>query len=640
MQTTVRALKSQVHRQSLYTLAKGVSSFHRVQASGGFKAAADWCAAALNARGVEARVLEYPARAGGFAGSYRLFQQWDCRAAWCRLAWPEKLDLADYGVEPVSIIQKSAPCDWRTQPLELVEMTEGCDPSAYEGWELAGRVLFTHQHINKFAWAIQQRGALGLVSDYLNDTPYVRCPEELFDTLNYTSFWWKHTPEEKRAFGFVVTPRVSQRLHAACQKARAEHEAGRAESPYPRLNAWVDSTLADGASHVVEAVLPGKERQAVLAVAHLCHPCASANDNASGVAGAIEALAAIRSAVERGLLPPPEKTIRLILVPEFTGTYNYLNDGRDRAQYLAGINLDMIGARQQGTTGPITLTGLPWACPSFVGDLATLLMQEVKGPAASRDDLLLAHVLTKQAPFGLGSDHFILSDPAVGVPCPMLGQWPDAFYHTSSDTLERLDLDVLRYSTLVAAGYLYTLASFTLQDAQLVWNHQRTRLMAEAERIRREGFDQGGDGRQTEQRLAALKTFYKGAAASVQRFAPGADPGPQLAWMDAALPGAFCPAPGGPVWRRRFADPIESLENLLLDQPQQLALARDYEAKHADEQDREMLEALCGYYIDGTRTENEVIAWVLVEQGGQNSGLLREYMQLLAACGLLERAQE
>ncbi len=133
MQNTVRALKSQVHRQSLYTLAKGVSSFHRVQASGGFKAAADWCAAALNARGVEARVLEYPARAGGFAGSYRLFQQWDCRAAWCRLAWPEELDLADYGVEPVSIIQKSAPCDWRTQPLELVEMTDGCDPSAYEG---------------------------------------------------------------------------------------------------------------------------------------------------------------------------------------------------------------------------------------------------------------------------------------------------------------------------------------------------------------------------------------------------------------------------------------------------------------------------------------------------------------------------
>ena len=198
----------------------------------------------------------------------------------------------------------------------------------------------------------------------------------------------------------------------------------------------------------------------------------------------------------------------------------------------------MIGARQQGTTGPITLTGLPWACPSFCGrpchpaDAGGKAGRQPRRPAAGA-------CAPKQAPFGLGSDHFILSDPAVGVPCPMLGQWPDAFYHTSSDTLERLDLDVLRYSTLVAAGYLYTLASFTLQDAQLVWNHQRTRLMAEAERIRREGFDQGGDGQQTERRLAALKTFLQGAAASVQRFAPGADPGPQLAWMDAALPGAF-----------------------------------------------------------------------------------------------------
>lgn len=637
MQQTVQVLKGQVRRESLYTLAKGVSSFHRIQASGGFKAAADWCAAALNARGVEARVLEYPARAGDFAGSYRLFRQWDCRAAWCRLSWPVELELADYGVEPVSLIQKSAPCDWRERPLELVEMTEGCEPAAYEGWELEGKVLFTHQHINKFAWAMQERGALGLVSDYLNDTPYVRCPEELFDTLNYTSFWWKHTPGEKQGFGFVVTPRVSKRLHEACRAARAEYEAGRAERPWPRLNAYVDSRLADGASHVVEAVLPGKSGQAVLAVAHLCHPCASANDNASGVAGTIEALSAIRRAVEQGLLPAPEKTIKLILVPEFTGTYNYLNDGRDRAGYLAGINLDMIGAKQADTTGPITLTGLPWACPSFVGDLAGLLMQEVKAQVQSRDDLLLAHVLTERAPFGLGSDHFILSDPAVGIPCPMLGQWPDKFYHTSSDTLERLDLDVLRYSTLVAAGYLYTLAHFTAQDAALVWNHQRTALLKAAESIRREallaGSPQGAD-----HRLAALKTFYKEAAASVRRFAPDADPAPQLAWMDAALPGRFAPAPGGPVWRRRFADPIESLENLLLEQPDKLALARAYQKAYGEEKEREMLETLCGYYIDGKRTQNEVIAWVLAEAGGGSAALLKAYMRLLAACGLLEEA--
>ena len=131
---------------------------------------------------------------------------------------------------------------------------------------------------------------------------------------------------------------MSQRLHAARQKARAEHEAGRAESPYPKLNAWVDSTLADGASHVVEAVLPGQERQAVLAVAHLCHPCASANDNASGVAGAIEALAAIRSAVS-GACCPSRENHPADPGAGIYGHLNYLNDGRDRTQYLAGINL-------------------------------------------------------------------------------------------------------------------------------------------------------------------------------------------------------------------------------------------------------------------------------------------------------------
>jgi hypothetical protein len=42
-------------------------------------------------------------------------------------------------------------------------------------------------------------------------------------------------------------------------------------------------------------------------------------------------------------------------------------------------------------------------------------------------------------PFGDGSDHFIFSDSTVGVPMPMLIQWPDKFYHTSADTIEKVD---------------------------------------------------------------------------------------------------------------------------------------------------------------------------------------------------------
>ena len=71
----------------------------------------------------------------------------------------------------------------------------------------------------------------------------------------------------------------------------------------------------------------------------------------------------------------------MILVPEFTGTFHYLYDGRKWEKYVAAINMDMIGARQDDINGPITLTHLPYACASICGELGSLLLDEIKGTA-------------------------------------------------------------------------------------------------------------------------------------------------------------------------------------------------------------------------------------------------------------------
>jgi hypothetical protein len=61
--------------------------------------------------------------------------------------------------------------------------------------------------------------------------------------------------------------------------------------------------------------------------------------------------------------------------------------------------------------------------------------------------------------FSGGSDHYIFSDPTVGVPMPMFIQWPDKFYHTSADTLDKVDpISLARVGTL-AAAYAYFVAS-------------------------------------------------------------------------------------------------------------------------------------------------------------------------------------
>jgi hypothetical protein len=72
-----------------------------------------------------------------------------------------------------------------------------------------------------------------------------------------------------------------------------------------------------------------------------------------------------------------------------------------------------------------------------------------------------------EVPFSGGSDHFILSDPSVDVPTPMLIQWPDRFYHTAADTPDRTDPQSLARSGALAAMYAYWLA--VAEAPQATW---------------------------------------------------------------------------------------------------------------------------------------------------------------------------
>jgi hypothetical protein len=70
-------------------------------------------------------------------------------------------------------------------------------------------------------------------------------------------------------------------------------------------------------------------------------------------------------------------------------------------------------------------------------------------------------------PFSGGSDHYIFSDPTVGVPMAMIIQWPDKFYHTSADTLEKVDPISLARSGSLAAAYAYFVAQ--AGEVQTTW---------------------------------------------------------------------------------------------------------------------------------------------------------------------------
>lgn len=638
MQKVIQVLKQEVSEERLYRTLSRVCSHHRIQTTRSYHQAAQECVQLLRSYQIDAQLLSYPMKEKTFAGSYRLFPEWNCRDGWCRVVEPAELKLADFREDPIQVITQSIPADHREVPLEIVDMDRGSDAENYTDIDLSGKLLFTHAQVKKFRWAFQ-RGAVGILSDYLNETDFFRSSQDVPDVRNYTGFWWDYSDGEAKGFGFVLSARLSRRLKELCVLQKERYAQGLTDSPYPKANAYVDASIEEGQIEVVEATLPGKSTETLYITAHLCHPYASANDNASGVSGAIEVLIALKQAIDQGKLEPLEKTIKVVLIPEFTGTYCYVND-KDMSNGIAGINLDMIGARQEGITGPITLTHLPYASPSIIGELASLLMEEIKQEPSCQEDILLQNVRTREEEFMLGSDHFILSDPQVGIPTLMLGQMPDLYYHTSGDTLERMDMTVLKYSTVLAASCIYLLNDLHSEDVEAIFEQQCVHLMKQAQAKKRKARRCGMDAAQLAKALAVLKEFHLASAADMRHYVKDADVEGQCRRIESLLPQVSLPsATGGAIYRRRFHDPIESLRSLFLEREEQLALVDAYGKRHASGMDRTLCETLCGYYIDGTRTAAAVIEHVEGESGIRCEEMLLEYMQLLEQVGLLEQVE-
>ena len=172
---------------------------------------------------------------------------------------------------------------------------------------------------------------------------------------------------------------------------------------------------------------------------------------------AMELLRTLHELLERGELPPLRRGIRVCLVPEFSGTYPYLCQREGELSRIVGaINLDMVGGRQSRGYGPLTLSDQPWSSSPLVTALSDVVLRQVKSQCEVLKQGNMAPLFNSHiGPFVPGSDHMILSDPLVGIPCPMLGQWPDLYYHTSGDTPEQVDPQML-HNSLCIACLLYT----------------------------------------------------------------------------------------------------------------------------------------------------------------------------------------
>ena len=439
--------------QRAYRYVEAISSYHRIQASPGFRAAAHYCQDELNAVGVQTSFHSYPASYDEHYWGQQLFPEWECTSAQLELIEPEYQQLCSYAEDKISLIQRSAPTPKGGVEAELVSVTNSHRPEGYEGINVTGKIVLIDGDINQsYREAVKYRGAVGLVTDRMPEFMPVRHRMDMGDALCYSSFWW--APTDERCFGFVVSPKTGEKLRKMLKKKTL------------RVRAQVDAKSYDGNMDVLEAFIPGKTEEEVVVVAHLCHPQASANDNASGAGAAMESARCLTELIASGALAQPERGIRFLLVPEVYGTVCHLARNEELIpRMVAALNLDMVGESQEKCGSVLLVENPARSTASYTGALLECILKEIsqdaKNLAGTSGYALFRWATT---PFSGGSDHYVFSDPTVDVPCPMLIQWPDKYYHTNQDTIDKVDPAMLQRIVLLTSTYAYYLATAGLKE--------------------------------------------------------------------------------------------------------------------------------------------------------------------------------
>ena len=438
-----------------------IMNYHRIQATPGFREAAKYCQRVLSEFGIKSEILTYPADCKSKYWSLNSFEEWYASEATLHIIKPEKhrKKLADYNDLKISLIQRSAPTESET---EIVILEDGEYSSEYKNIDVKGKVVLTKGDFKiVYNLAVEKFGAIGIIFDGMKEVKPIRHRMDIPDAVQYSSFWW--TKKDKKCFGFVLSPKEGERLRKLIK------ERIKSDEPPIRIKANVDSKFYEGNFEVVSAFIPGETDEEIIIISHLCHPQGTANDNASGSATNLEIARTINKLINEGKLQKPKRSIRFLWVPEMTGTFAFLAAQEERIpKMIAAINLDMVGENQDICKSSFLIERTPDSNSSFVNDLVERIRDEftkdTKNPFGAGRFASFKYATT---PFSGGSDHYILSDPTVGISCPMIIQWPDKFYHTSLDTLEKVDPEMLRRIGIIAATYSYFLAN--AGEKETVW---------------------------------------------------------------------------------------------------------------------------------------------------------------------------
>jgi hypothetical protein len=413
-----------------------IASFHRIQASPGLHDAIMYLKGEIaKFPNIEVNLFEYPADGKTTISTWEAVYGWEAKTGTLSVIEPEEKLLADYTAEPISLIAHSTSTDIEG---EVVYVGKGISAEDYERKDVKGKIILTEgmaRYVHHVACG--KYGAAGLLT-YVPPSS----KDEIASLRRYDAIWPSGEERDKTRFGFSLT-------QADGLKLKSWLESGKTV----KVKAKVEASLKEGKTEVLSALIPGQDPSKEFWLsAHVCHPKPGANDNASGSASLMEALRVLANLIDKGKIPRPTYSIRFLWMPEWSGTIYFIDRENEILKRCKGmLNMDMVGADPAKSGSFLNLYRTPYSLPSTLNNVVFYWM---KTEASRKDDRTQGGTMTP-LPFKLesyagGSDHFMLVDSTVGIPAVMLNQNPDRFYHTSTDSIDKIDARQMAYATRIA----------------------------------------------------------------------------------------------------------------------------------------------------------------------------------------------
>ena len=433
----VNAVTDNISGISAKDYATAISMFHRIQASPGISNAIEYVKSTIGTiSDAKVKVFEYPADGKQTIGTWQNPFGWSAKHGKLELLEPEERVLADYSAEPISLVAHSTMTDIET---EVVYVGKGLSPSDYQGKDVKGKLVLT-ESLARLAHqvAVLKFGAAGV----LTFVP----PEgidELAELRRYDAIWPDVGEKDKATFGFALKQGDGVKMKNWLEEGKTV-----------RVKAKVDASLGVGKTQVLSALIPGEDKsKEIWLAAHICHPHPGANDNASGSGALLEILRTLSQLLKEKEIPQPAFSIRFLWMPEWSGTIQFIDSEKEiLKRCIAMVNLDMVGADPTKSGSVLQLYRTPFSLPTTLNNVVRYwLKTEANRKDERREGGMVAPLPYQYSRYSPGSDHFMLTDSTINIPAIMLNQYPDRFYHTSTDTVDKLDTRQMGYASRIGA---------------------------------------------------------------------------------------------------------------------------------------------------------------------------------------------